>query len=156
MGQLALIALSGCLLVAPAAAEFPRDWYVSAGVGWDYGDRVTFESNGALLEIDWAPFFGSIRDIAALRKDAAEYAMAFHQAVIDSAVAMIDYGQSKRSDRHIALSGGVLMNRIIHDGLTDRLRAMKLTPLTHSHTPPNDGCISLGQVVKASSLLRSN
>jgi opacity protein-like surface antigen len=52
MGQLALIALSGCLLVAPAAAEFPRDWYVSAGVGWDYGDRVTFESNGALLEID--------------------------------------------------------------------------------------------------------
>ncbi len=112
--------------------------------------------NGALLEIDWAPFFGSIRDIAALRKDAAEYAMAFHQAVIDSAVAMIDYGQSKRSDKHIALSGGVLMNRIIHDGLTDRLRAMKLTPLTHSHTPPNDGCISLGQVVKASSLLRSN
>jgi opacity protein-like surface antigen len=61
-GRIALIALLGCLTAAPAYAEFPRDWYVSAGVGWDYPKRVTFESNGALLELDR----GVYRPIAAL------------------------------------------------------------------------------------------
>lgn len=106
------------------------------------------ERNG-LLEIDWDPFFASLNSISTLREKGAAYAMAMHQAVINSAITMIEYGRSKYPIDKIALSGGVLMNQIIHHGLTERIRAMKLTPLTHSLTPPNDGCISLGQVVAA-------
>jgi hypothetical protein len=39
-------------VASPASAQFPRDAYVSVGIGWDYANRVTFESNGALLELD--------------------------------------------------------------------------------------------------------
>ena len=52
IGRITLIALIGCLVASPASAQFPRDAYVSVGIGWDYADRVTFESNGALLELD--------------------------------------------------------------------------------------------------------
>jgi opacity protein-like surface antigen len=51
IGRVALVALIGWFVATPAYAEFPQDWYVSAGYGWDYADRVTF-SNGALLELD--------------------------------------------------------------------------------------------------------
>ena len=53
-GRTALIAISGCIAASPTYGDFPRDWYVSGGVGWDYADRVTFESNAALLEFDRA------------------------------------------------------------------------------------------------------
>lgn len=108
-----------------------------------------------MLEIDWAPCFKAIEDIDSMRSSGADYAMALHKAVIDSAIQMLEYGLSKYTDANVGLSGGVLMNRIISDGLTKRLQNMKLTPLMHSYTPPNDGCISLGQVVRADCILRS-
>lgn len=45
----------------------------------------------------------------------------------------------------VALSGGVMLNRTIHLGLRRALEAQGLTPLSHLHLPPGDGCISLGQ-----------
>lgn len=52
IGRIALIAVIVLSLAPPAYADFPRDWYVSAGVGWGYADSVTFDEHDALLEID--------------------------------------------------------------------------------------------------------
>ena len=51
IARIATVALIGCFAATPANSDMLRDWYISAGLGWDHADRVTFE-NGALLEID--------------------------------------------------------------------------------------------------------
>jgi hydrogenase maturation protein HypF len=112
------------------------------------------EVNG-LLEIDWSPFFSSVPDVAAARQAVEDYAMSFHTAIINASAAMVDYGLSKYPEEHIALSGGVFMNRILHTGITERISNMKLKPVTHRQLPPNDGCISFGQVVSAGYRIRN-
>ncbi len=55
----------------------------------------------------------------------------------------------------VALSGGVLQNALVLTGLTRRLTALGFEVLTHCLTPPNDGCISLGQVAVAAARLQA-
>ncbi len=45
----------------------------------------------------------------------------------------------------VALSGGVMQNLTLANELPAALLERGLEPLTHSQTPPNDACISLGQ-----------
>ena len=53
----------------------------------------------------------------------------------------------------VALSGGVFQNALILKQLSDSLEKRGFTVLTHHLTPPNDGCISLGQVAVAAAQL---
>ncbi|MBU1001257.1 MAG: carbamoyltransferase HypF [Proteobacteria bacterium] len=46
---------------------------------------------------------------------------------------------------HVGLSGGVMLNKTLAEGLPHALRARGLTPLMHRQLPPGDACISLGQ-----------
>lgn len=54
----------------------------------------------------------------------------------------------------VALSGGVFQNALLLKGLKERLEELGFEVLTHRQTPPNDGCISLGQVAVAGARLR--
>ena len=54
-------------------------------------------------------------------------------------------GRPDAGVRTVALSGGVMQNLTVSVELPRMLVARGLTPLVHVHTPPNDGCISLGQ-----------
>ena len=47
----------------------------------------------------------------------------------------------------LALSGGVMQNRTLFEGLVGSLRQAGLNVLTHRLVPANDGGISLGQAV---------
>ena len=47
--------------------------------------------------------------------------------------------------KHVALSGGVFLNRTMMLVLPELLRRAGLIPVVHRHAPPGDGCISLGQ-----------
>jgi hydrogenase maturation protein HypF len=49
----------------------------------------------------------------------------------------------------VALSGGVMQNAMLFTRLQRALAEQSFEVLTHSLTPPNDGCISLGQVAVA-------
>jgi hydrogenase maturation protein HypF len=49
--------------------------------------------------------------------------------------------------QRVALSGGVFHNATMSRLLPELLRRQGLTPITHRHLPPGDGCISLGQAV---------
>ncbi|MCX5893359.1 MAG: hypothetical protein NTW80_10400 [Deltaproteobacteria bacterium] len=54
----------------------------------------------------------------------------------------------------VALSGGVFQNALLLTGLSNSLEQCGFEVLTHRLTPPNDGCISLGQVAVAAARLK--
>ena len=48
--------------------------------------------------------------------------------------------------RHVGLSGGCLQNITLALALAEGLEDRGLVPLLHTQLPPNDACISFGQV----------
>jgi hydrogenase maturation protein HypF len=104
-----------------------------------------------LLTIDWAPTFNALADCAPAPRDVPAFAMAFHHAVARACVTMIRYGfdQVALDVPAVALSGGVFMNRILTQLVVAELDRLRARALVHRRTPPNDGCISLGQAVIA-------
>lgn len=106
------------------------------------------EERGMLL-IDWNHAFAMLADRHTTKGRETAWAMAAHRAVAGAAAAMVEYGLDKSSERVVALSGGVFMNRILNDLLVPGLEKRGLEVLIHRQTPPNDGCISLGQAVVA-------
>ncbi len=103
--------------------------------------------NDHLFEISWAPLFREYYDKGIEHVHAL--AMSFHLTMAKAACEMVEYGVGRTGQRHICLTGGVFMNRILTELITASLRTAGLTPYIHRLTPPNDGCIALGQAVVA-------
>jgi hydrogenase maturation protein HypF len=103
-------------------------------------------SNEALLTIDWAPTFEQLLQAQDPGLQAAEWALAFHHALAQAALRMALHGADRSPYRHIALTGGVFMNRVLTALLVPLLEAQQLTPLIHRRIPPNDGGIAYGQL----------
>ncbi|BBD08388.1 carbamoyltransferase HypF [Desulfovibrio ferrophilus] len=57
---------------------------------------------------------------------------------------------------HVGLSGGVMLNKTLAEGLPRALRNLGLSPLTHRELPPGDACISLGQAAYGVRLLEKD
>jgi hydrogenase maturation protein HypF len=62
---------------------------------------------------------------------------------------MVRYALESSPHRHVVLTGGVFMNRILTEIVTSRLTELGITPLIHRKTPPNDACVSFGQALIA-------
>ncbi len=69
----------------------------------------------------------------------------FHLGLINGLVEMAFAFSTLLDIHHVALSGGVMQNLTIASELPMGLQGAGLMPLTHTHVPPNDACISLGQ-----------
>ena len=74
----------------------------------------------------------------------------FHRSVVDAAVRSSALGSEKCGSAKIALAGGVFMNRFLAEEVPAALRKQGLEPLTHERLPFNDGAVSFGQAVIAS------
>ena len=100
---------------------------------------------GAPAVIDWAPVVEAI--LADLRRntEAAVIAARFHNALVAMGVAVArSVGQVQ-----VALSGGCFQNRRLTEQLARELRASHFAVLLHRQVPPNDGGVSLGQIMVA-------
>lgn len=71
----------------------------------------------------------------------------FHHTLIELLTQTVQQASEHYGIRTVALSGGVFANRLILDGLHGRLTDNGLTVLSHTLTPPGDGCIALGQAI---------
>ncbi len=69
----------------------------------------------------------------------------FHRAVADLVVGLA--GLEDTGGAPIALSGGVFQNALLLRLVVNGLRAKGFDVITHRHVPPNDGGISLGQLL---------
>jgi hydrogenase maturation protein HypF len=105
---------------------------------------------GEMLWVDWADAFRDLfsRPVPDSETSVA-WAYAVHVAIADAACEMVKGGVAHTRRSEVALSGGVFMNGILTDLLAARLEALGIGALLHRNTPPNDGCIAIGQAVVA-------
>ncbi len=102
-----------------------------------------------MLVIDWSPAFRALAEPGAVTGREAAWALAFHKSVGAAILQMIRFRCHSCENRHVALTGGVMMNRILNDLLTEELGRQGVEALVHRMVPPGDGCIALGQAVVA-------
>lgn len=110
------------------------------------GERV----DGDLIELDWAPLLAAIIDDVGAGIPVEEIAAGFHSALLDAIVRVarrIGVGR-------VALSGGCFQNRRLQLGALERLPMEGFEVLIQRQVPPNDGGISLGQVVVAATRMQ--
>lgn len=96
--------------------------------------------------IDWQPAILEIIDDLRAGETRGMISAKFHNMLCEMIVAVArKIGQDK-----VVLSGGCFQNRLLTERTIDRLAAENFRPYWHQRIPPNDGGISLGQVVAAS------
>lgn len=108
----------------------------------------SFESDG-MLWIDWSGLFTRMAGENPRTIEKNLWAFAFHRAMALAAETMVEFGLDQTPHRTVGLSGGVFMNHILNELLIPRLENRGIEVLIHRHTPPNDGCIAVGQVIAA-------
>ena len=97
------------------------------------------------IVLDWSPMIEAIiRDVERGNSVGAVSAR-FHNALAEAIVVMA----KRLGESRIALSGGCFQNRYLTERTVKRLRAEGFQPYWHQRVPPNDGGISLGQIVAA-------
>lgn len=101
--------------------------------------------------LDFRPL---LAEIARPGIEARAGAELFHGALIDGLAAWVV--DTAIPGEAVALGGGCLMNRILAEGLAERLRSLGFRPLLARRVPANDGGLSLGQAALARALLRND
>jgi hydrogenase maturation protein HypF len=106
--------------------------------------------------ISWEPLWHSLLSDVAARVETGRIAARFHQGLIRGCTEMVAAISTSSGVGRVALSGGVMQNQILHEGLTRELEKAGLEVLSHSLVPANDGGLALGQAVIAASSSFSN
>ena len=73
----------------------------------------------------------------------------FHNSLVRLLADACDLIRERTGLNLAALSGGAFQNALLFTRLKRTLEARGFEVLTHKLTPPNDGCIALGQVAVA-------
>lgn len=104
---------------------------------------------GDPLVIDWRPTLLAILEDMKKAIEKEIIAARFHQTLIEIAVQIAGRLQVEK----VALSGGVFQNRILTEGIFQRLTEKGFAVYLHQRLPPNDGGLSLGQIMVAATVV---
>lgn len=132
---------------AAMALEFLSDWKVSESYPFRLKDerRITAENSSSSLVLDWYPLIESVLADLSRGIERSIIAAKFHNALVEAIVEVA----RRIGEENIALSGGCFQNRWLTERAATPLGQAGFRVLLHKQVPPNDGCISLGQVVVA-------
>jgi hydrogenase maturation protein HypF len=103
----------------------------------------------APFTIDPTPVISAVLEDIAGGIPTGVISMRFHRAVVGCIVRLGALAAQQSGSRHVALAGGVFMNRLLLGGAVRDLASAGLVPLTHIRLPVNDGAVSFGQAVVA-------
>jgi hydrogenase maturation protein HypF len=98
---------------------------------------------GAPALLDWEPLLRALLEDLKRGVNASRLAARFHNSLVDG----IARTAEAAGETHVALTGGCFQNRLLLERAAERLSALGFTVLLHREVPPNDGGISLGQVL---------
>ncbi len=113
------------------------------------GYRFAVEPDGEDLVADPAPVLAAIVDDVRSGLDTGSVGAGFHAAVVELAVDLAVRARREVGLDTVAVSGGVFQNAILLSGVCGGLRHEGFEVLRHRRVPPNDGGISLGQLLAA-------
>jgi hydrogenase maturation protein HypF len=111
--------------------------------------KTNTDANHPSFVIDWQPLVEAILKDLQRGVKPAIIAAQFHNALVD---AIISVAQAVGEQR-VALTGGCFQNRLLTERAAQRLDRAGFQALLHRQVPPNDGGISLGQVIVAAARL---
>jgi hydrogenase maturation protein HypF len=80
----------------------------------------------------------------------AQISIKFHNTLVEIIAAVAKCIAEER----VVLTGGCFQNKFLIERTVQKLEAEGFKPYWHQRIPPNDGGISLGQIVAASRLLQ--
>jgi hydrogenase maturation protein HypF len=108
----------------------------------DHASRITHH---APLHLNWSPMIDAIMADMKCGLPIGQISAKFHNALAEASVAVAKLiGQPR-----VVLSGGCFQNRYLTERSVQRLQEEGFRPYWHQRVPPNDGGISLGQVIAA-------
>jgi hydrogenase maturation protein HypF len=117
--------------------------------------EVTFDGDG-LLQIDFSIMFPTILHGLETGVSTDALARRFHASVARASVEICSRIAGDSGLDRVVLSGGVFQNRILSEMVYTGLVNQGLQVFTHRLSPPNDGCIALGQAAIAGWKTRRN
>ncbi|MFZ3070895.1 MAG: carbamoyltransferase HypF [Anaerolineaceae bacterium] len=104
------------------------------------------------LENDQIIPFGLIRQVVddlAQGISSARISARFHNSIVAMSIQACRIIRQETGVRDVAISGGVWQNMVLMNKILPALEKAGFNPLYHTHLPPNDACVSLGQVMVA-------
>jgi hydrogenase maturation protein HypF len=109
-----------------------------------------FEVNdGKPFEVDWRPIIAAVAEDIDAGVDRSVIAARFHNTIARTITAAAERAREMTGLSSVALSGGVFLNVTLLDRTLPLLERAGFEVLRHKYLPPNDGCISYGQVIVA-------
>ena len=109
-----------------------------------------------LLQVDFTSLFPAILRHMRAGVSTATIARRFHASVAQASVETCSHIARDSGLKRVVLSGGVFQNRLLSEMIYTGLTGAGLQVFTHRLTPPNDGCIALGQAAIAGWQTRRN
>ena len=109
---------------------------------------------GAYIEgdparLDWTPLWRELLDDLAAGPDVPIIAAKFHAGLAATLAETTARLASRHGCNIVVLCGGVFHNKLLLEGVTERVSAADLQALSPAQFPAGDGAISLGQAVIA-------
>jgi hydrogenase maturation protein HypF len=101
------------------------------------------------LVLDWEPMLDAVLEDIRRGVPRGVISARFHNGLVRAAVNVAAVVGEER----VALSGGCFQNRLLTERLAAALEGAGHTVLLHAQVPPNDGGVSLGQIVVAAAQL---
>jgi len=149
----AALGLGGETIAYEGQAAIELEALATTAVG-DAGLGYPFAVSGSAewRILDPAPLWPALFDDLEAGTVPAVIAARFHIGLCDALAELAGRIAVEEGVDRIALSGGVFQNRLIFEGLCERLRGIGLKPLTHRQVPANDGGLALGQAAVAAAL----
>ncbi|MGW5849040.1 carbamoyltransferase HypF [Streptomyces sp. NPDC055254] len=144
---------------AQAAVELENAALAETGTGPDTGPdadpgyafalRVPAADAGLPVTADPAPVLAAV--VADVRAGVRPGVIAarFHTCVADLVTALCESARERHGLDTVALTGGVFANTLLSGACARMLRERRFTVLRHHLVPPNDGGLSLGQLMVA-------
>lgn len=111
----------------------------------DIKDSNDYEGQCAIMLEDAAAFAQRYPG----KSESCDLALSFHERIIDMIAEQCRIARDKYGADQVALTGGTFQNRILMEGVLQKLRDDGFTPYYNISVSPNDGGIALGQAYVA-------
>ncbi len=130
-------------------AAMELEFAIEPGVKASYPFEII---NGSPLIVDWRPTVEAVVSDMTRNEPVGGISAKFHNTMAEIVrVVALRIGETK-----IVLTGGCFQNRYLTEACLQRLLDAGFRPYWHQRVPPNDGGISLGQIIAAAARLPSS